>query len=116
VADTPTPRRAFIEEVTRVVARIGEQHHPALSGPTPVQAEARALFARYARNYGRINRGLYDPRDQDPVPDWTGLLLEPVYDALAQPDPARQRDHLVNVAATAIAWAADIDRQEPTRG
>ncbi|MFI5814916.1 hypothetical protein ACIA7S_28655 [Streptomyces sp. NPDC051643] len=105
---TPAPED-FDAEVAHVLALVGTPHHPAMTGLPFEQAEARAMFRRYARNYGRINRGNYHPDDPDPGQDWTGILLENVYDVLWQTDPALQHRSLVLVAAMAKAWAADID-------
>jgi len=44
-------------------------------------------------------------------PDWRAILLEEVYEALAEEDPARLRAELVQVAAVAAAWVEAIDRR-----
>lgn len=41
---------------------------------------------------------------------WDGILLEEVYEALAETDPAKQREELVQVAAVAVAAIECIDR------
>lgn len=43
---------------------------------------------------------------------WDGLLLEEVYEALAESDPAALRTELIQVAALAVAWVEAIDRRE----
>lgn len=99
----------FRDAVDKLVAQVGEQHLPAMSGTPESQQLTRDLFAIYARSYGRINRRNYDP---DPAlhSDWTSVLLENVYDVVREAEPARQRQRLVIVAALCHAWAADIDR------
>lgn len=47
---------------------------------------------------------------------WTHVLLEEVYEALAEDDPAKLRAELVQVAAVAAAWVEAIDRREADRG
>lgn len=42
---------------------------------------------------------------------WDGVLLEEVYEALAESDPAKLRAELVQVAAVATAWVEAIDRR-----
>lgn len=42
---------------------------------------------------------------------WDGVLLEEVYEALAERDPARQRAELVQVAAVAVAAIEALDRR-----
>lgn len=99
----------FVHDVVRILDRLDAPHHPAMTGTPAERHEARQMFARYARNYGRINRGNYDPRDTDHRQDWTGILLEAVYDVLANPSPTRQRELLPTVAALCTAWAVDIE-------
>jgi hypothetical protein len=103
----PTTPVNFTDAVAELVTLLGNQHHPAIAGPEDVQEDARRMFRRFAQNYGRINSGTYDP-------DWTGILLQNVYDALATPEPHIQRGHLIRVAALCQAWAADIDRTTAT--
>lgn len=43
---------------------------------------------------------------------WRDVLLEEVYEALAESDPARLRAELVQVAAVCAAWIADLDQRE----
>lgn len=42
---------------------------------------------------------------------WRDILLEEVFEALAEEDPAPLREELVQVAAVAIAWVEAIDRR-----
>jgi hypothetical protein len=42
---------------------------------------------------------------------WDGVLLEEVYEALAEDDPAKLRTELLQVAAVAVAWIEAIDRR-----
>jgi hypothetical protein len=41
---------------------------------------------------------------------WDGVLLEEVYEALAEADPAKQREEVLQVAAVAVAMIECIDR------
>lgn len=45
---------------------------------------------------------------------WRAVLLEEVYEALAETDPARLKEELDQVAAVAIQWGLSIDRREET--
>ncbi|MCX4994284.1 hypothetical protein [Streptomyces longwoodensis] len=105
--------RAFAEAVDaerqRQLAKFGEQHHPDLSGDATSQCDAREMFDQWAQNYRAINAGTFDPGDQDRCLDWTGILLEEVYEALAESDVARLRAELVQVAAVCAAWITDLD-------
>ena len=40
---------------------------------------------------------------------WADILLEEVYEAIAEPDPARLRAELLQVAAVAMRWIDTID-------
>jgi hypothetical protein len=91
----------------------GEQNHPDLSGDATSQCDAREMFNQWADNYRAINAGTYDPRDLDHSLDWTGILLEEVYEAVAEANPAKLRTELVQVAAVAVAWIEAIDRRHP---
>lgn len=106
------------DERARQDARFGEQNHPDLAGDAEAQCDAREVFDEWAQNYRDINAAQFAPRDPDHRLDWAGILLEEVYEALAEADPARIREELVQVAAVACAWVAAIDRrtgQEPRR-
>ncbi|MFD6294543.1 hypothetical protein ACFWFU_07030 [Streptomyces sp. NPDC060235] len=104
---------AFAEEVDaerqRQIAKFGEQHHPDLTGAAAEQCAAREMFDQWAQSYRAINGGTFDPRDPDRRLDWTGILLEEVYESLAESDPAKLRAELLQVAAVCAAWIADID-------
>jgi hypothetical protein len=41
--------------------------------------------------------------------DWKGILLEEVYEALAETDIEKLRTELIQVAAVAVAWVEDLD-------
>jgi hypothetical protein len=94
------------EERRRQVERWGVQSHPDLSEYP--RATLRDLFAERADYWKRRN----DNPSKGLELDWTGILLEEVYEALAEESPARLRAELVQAAAVAVAWIEDID----TRG
>lgn len=79
------------------LAKWGEQHHPDGTGG-PVMQE-RADEARAQCQYLAANGG----------PDWRSILLEEVYEALAESDPARLRTELIQSAAVIAAWITDLD-------
>lgn len=55
-----------------------------------------------ARNDARTRRGDLG---------WDGILLEEVFEACAETDPAKIRAELVQVAAVAVAWIEALDRR-----
>ncbi|WP_203614489.1 hypothetical protein [Streptomyces rochei] len=93
--------RQFAEEVDaerqRQLAKFGDQHHP--DGTGYEGSERHADFWR--------------KRCEDAFADeegtWSHVLLEEVFEAMAEADPARLRAELVQVAAVCAAWIADLD-------
>lgn len=100
--------KAFAEgidaERQRQLAKFGEQHHPDGTG-LPVYEHA-------ARRY----REQADRNAASGVLAWRDVLLEEVYEALAESDPEALGTELVQVAAVCAAWVADIDSrlQQPS--
>lgn len=90
------------EERERQTRKWGEQHH--LDHCPYLYRE----WDRWADNWKAIN----DRRVQKDELSWDGILLEEVYEALAETDPAMLREELVQVAAVAVAWIEDIDSRE----
>lgn len=86
-------------ERARQHALWGEQNHPDGTGGPVMRSEADAMRARC--QYLAVNGG----------PDWRAILLEEVYEALAEDEPAKLRKELVQVAAVATAWVEAIDRR-----
>lgn len=48
---------------------------------------------------------------QTEILTWFDILQEEFFEALAEEDPARLREELVQVAAVAVAWIEAIDRR-----
>ena len=96
--------RAFAEAVDTErqaqLAKWGDQHHPDGTGGPLMRDQADA--ARAACQYLADNGG----------PDWRAILLEEVYEALAESDPTALLTELVQCAAVIQAWIADIDSRE----
>ncbi len=42
---------------------------------------------------------------------WVDILMEEVFEALAEDDPVRLREELIQVAAVAVSWSEDIERK-----
>ena len=83
-------------ERMRQVKKWGEQHHPDL-----VMADVRQDFVELAE--------LWKKRNGDATADWTGILLEEVFEALAEPESSAELEaELIQVAAVAAAWVEDI--------
>lgn len=76
----------------------GEQNHPNGTGDPYYVAWSE----RYRKTCdSAFNRG---------VGTWRDILLEEFYEALAEEDPEKLRNELIQVAAVSVAWVECIDR------
>lgn len=83
----------------------GEQNHPDIWDETPEKIQTtRRYAAKVAQNFKEIN-------DSDQPLDWANILSEEFYEAIAEEDPAKLREELIQVAAVAVAWIEAIDRR-----
>ena len=87
------------DERNRQDARWGEQNHPDGTGGAVSEALADMAKADYERAAATG------------AMTWELVLWEEVAEALAETDPARLREELIQVAAVAVAWAECIDRR-----
>lgn len=95
-----------VQERVNQVQTWGQQDHPSSFGETARQyAEDRANEYKWT-NAARV---------AGDVLTWDGILLEEVYEALAEKDDARRREELVQVAAVALAEIEAIDRRVPEK-
>ncbi|MYW33589.1 hypothetical protein [Streptomyces sp. SID2119] len=113
---------AIDAERTRQLAKFGEQHHPDIE-PRDIHAVTHPYYAQRADIWKQVNaeratpsnsgRCLAHCADRGGEPHthtaWDGVLLEEVYEALAEPDPAKLRTELIQVAAVCAAWVHDLD-------
>ncbi len=86
------------EERVRQVAKWGVQSIPLGGNESWVHAANEA-------------RRIADARDKEGTLTWADVLLEEVFETLAETDPAKFREELVQVAAVAVAAIEDIDRE-----
>lgn len=101
--DTPGIAQHMVEvdaERQRQLAKWGEQHHPDGTGGSG------ALYV--ADRY----RSVVDQALQAGQATWRDILLEEVYEALAESDPKSLRAELVQCAAVIQAWIHDVDGRE----
>lgn len=91
-------------ERDRQEERFGEQNHPDGTGGWYLGYRARAM------------RTMCDAATLAGCLKWRDVLLEEVYEALAESDPARLREELIQVAAVAAAWVEAIDRRAASNG
>jgi hypothetical protein len=89
------------QERSRQDAKWGEQNHPDGTGITPSISRYEADVARSECDTAFAEgRGTYKH-----------ILLEEVYEALAESDKAKLRTELIQVAAVATAWVEKLDRE-----
>lgn len=86
-------------ERMRQLKKWGVQHHPDLGGEDDI------------REYILLADD-YKERNGDQADGWDTILLEEVYEALAESDPQLLRAELVQSAAVIAAWIEDIDSRE----
>lgn len=110
------------DERVRQDERWGEQHHPDYD-PHDISSVVRGEYAFRAERWKAINAQRADPgcevkhrRPTASCTAWDGILLEEVFEALAEEDSAKLRAELVQVAAVACAWVEAIDRRETSSG
>lgn len=101
--------RQFAEEIDaerdRQISKFGDQHHPDGTGP-----DARLLGTTLPNVLDAI-RGAVDDANTRGDATWLGILLEEVFEAAIEQDPARLRAELHQVAAVCAAWVHDLDRR-----
>lgn len=96
-----------LDERARQDAKWGEQNHADGTGRYGgITAEAQAQMARRA----------CDIAFKEGTGSWRHILLEEVYEALAETDPQQLRTELIQVAAVAVAWVEAIDRRGAGEG
>ena len=76
-----------------------------------INHEKAGLYKALADSYKDIN----DTHFLQGTPLFSCILLEEVYEALSEIDPARQREELVQVAAVAVQMIECIDRNRRKR-
>ncbi|MFV2172293.1 HNH endonuclease signature motif containing protein [Actinomadura sp. LOL_016] len=120
----PKATRQVMREVHRARLRrqfeLGEENHPDLD-PHDIAVVTRHEYAFRAERWKEINAQRAssgcEVKGRNPAASctaWDGVLLEEVYEALAEPDPAKLYAELIQVAAVAQAWAGAIDRRTAT--
>ena len=98
-------------------AKWGEQNHPDGTGPGTLPLEflddygVREVFV-LARPLARIATDRTNSNAEASHVTWKDILLEEVFEALAEEVPWMLRAELVQVAAVAQQWVETIDRRE----
>jgi hypothetical protein len=90
----------------RQMNKWGVQVHPNGTDPT------LRIIGGYARDLLVDVQGDNDHRESDGTSTWFRILFEEVLEAAVEQDEIRLREELVQIAAVAVAWVEDIDREE----
>lgn len=88
----------------------GEQNHPSQGGSLP--ADWRKQYGLNAAKWKSIN----DERVHYGQLGWDGILLEEVFEALAEEDPEKLRAELVQSMAVILNWLECIERRAAASG
>lgn len=78
----------------------GEQNHPNGTG----ELKFRVL--------AEIRRQDCDAAHKKGIGTWTDILREEVYEALAESNPIKLREELIQCAAVCVSWIEAIDRKK----
>jgi hypothetical protein len=110
-----------LAERARQDAKWGEQNHPNGTGPDTYAlgemdsltfmelGEAESIELRAVATLAT------DKNARHGTVTWKDILLEEVFEALAESDPAKLRTELIQCAAVAVQWAEAIDRDVATK-
>jgi hypothetical protein len=85
-----------------------------MSGPNELGTYTRRLVADVSAELDRRLAALGEIRDREAT--WADYLMAQAYEALGQADAANVRTVLIELAATALEWARDIDLTEAGHG
>ena len=119
--NTTNDRQGVLQEVheerSRQNVKWGEQNHPNGTGPhsIPLKAIEGGYATPYANQLADLATAATDRHAADGRVTWSDILLEEVFEALAESDPARLRTELIQVAAVATQWVEAIDRRGANR-
>lgn len=107
-------------ERARQDAKWGEQNHPDGTGERSIPL-GRIVYhgpavpengdKHYAFGLALMAKQATDQAARAGTVTWADILLEEVFEALAEGDTARLRTELIQVAAVAQQWAEAIDRR-----
>lgn len=100
-----TVREDVIDELCAQDDKWGTQDHEDVG----LEPEQQRHFYAYKADRWKEHNSI---RVKHGTLTWDGILLEEVYEALAEADPGRLYDELIQVAAVAEQWAEAILRRQ----
>lgn len=90
----------------------GEQHHEFRPHDGHPDLDRGLMYREQEKRYKRLFDHQRDPIDHPNGATWDVILLEEVYEALAEDDPKKRVEELIQVAAVALAIAEDIEGRD----
>ena len=122
MSDTLSVINEVNAERVRQDAKWGEQNHPDGTGPdvtvwiesvtpTPNEPRRKTSHAFRAADLAEGMRARCKRAPEEGGDTYERILTEEWAEALAESDPARLREELIQVAAVAVAWVEAIDRR-----
>ena len=122
-----TTRETVLAEIgaerVRQDQKWGEQNHPDGTGPDSsplgrirqIHADGKGHSKLFAHGMAAMAKQATDEAAEAGTLTFADILLEEVFEALAESDPAKLRTELIQTAAVATQWVEAIDRREATR-
>lgn len=92
-----------------VLGERGRQHRK--FGDQSHVPDGTALWGKGNRSMATAARAATERASEDGDLTWAHILTEEYWEAMAESDPAKLRDELIQVAAVAAAWVEAIDRR-----
>ncbi len=99
--------REIVDERCRQYLKWGEQNHPNGTGPHIHPLRGYGSFESLTKLFQRET----NDKTKSGTVTFADILLEEVFEALAETDPAKLRTELIQVAAVAAQWVEAIDRR-----
>jgi hypothetical protein len=105
-----------VTEANRQVDKWGVQHHPDGTGKGHGQDTINDLtrFRSSWESFADAARQRCNHYADLGEVEWEHILTEEFFEALEEEDPAELRTELIQVAAVALSWVADIDSRKAT--
>jgi len=110
-----------VDERARQDVKWGQQNHPDGTGRTstplnrivhngPISSTSGSRS--WAIGLSLLAKAATDKAAKEGTVSWADILLEEVFEALAESDPEKLRTELIQTAAVATQWAEAIDRRQ----
>lgn len=103
--------KEVLAERERQDSRWGQQNHPVTIDRPHLDCSRSYFRHQYTNRANELKRLNSDDNTYGTL-GWDHILLEEVYEALAEANPRKVREELIQVAAVAVAAIESLDRNE----